>query len=124
MHDVLVCDVDEKKFEGLNPGLLCTAVSRGTTLGNDNGTNSAIYFKGCTFKADRIRNLTCSNDGTTFKKVTERNRWVLHIEMQRQKTLDTVKGIMKTQQETLQWATTQQYSMHELLLRIEEYKHR
>ena len=37
MHKCIVCDPDEKKWEGNTIGLLYTAVSRGTTLG-DPGT--------------------------------------------------------------------------------------
>ena len=37
MYDVIVCDPDEKSFQGTVLGLLYTATSRATTLGDDNG---------------------------------------------------------------------------------------
>jgi len=63
MHNVIVCDPDEKHFEGTAIGLLYTAVSRATTLSDDDGLNSAIYFDGNCFKANRIRNLIIKENG-------------------------------------------------------------
>ena len=53
----IICDPDEKHYEGVAIGLLYTAVSRATTLGDDDGLNSAIYFTGTAFKRSRIANL-------------------------------------------------------------------
>ena len=48
MFDVIVCNPDESKYEGKFLGLFYTAVSRATTLGDDDGLNSALYFTGAT----------------------------------------------------------------------------
>ena len=50
MYKCIVCDPDEKSFESSALGLLYTAVSRGTTLGDSDGMNSAVYFTGSSFK--------------------------------------------------------------------------
>ena len=50
MFDLLVVDPDEKQCEGSALGLLYTAVSRATTLGEDSSLGSAIYFAGGAFK--------------------------------------------------------------------------
>ena len=57
MFDVIVCDPDESKYEGKFLGLFYTAVSRATTLGDDDGLNSALYFTGDHVKEDRIRSI-------------------------------------------------------------------
>jgi hypothetical protein len=125
MYDVLVCDVDEKAYEGLALGLLYTTVSRGTTLGNDDGSDSAVYFKGTTFKPDRIRNLTRKAGSTEeFKKAIERRHWVNHIESKCRSSLPRVKQIIARQDELCQWATSKTYSYDELYNRIEKYKQR
>ena len=58
-----------KKFEGTSLGLFYTAISRATTLGDDDGLNTAIYFSGSQFKEERIRGLTkVKNSDQDFKK--------------------------------------------------------
>ena len=47
-----------KKIEGTSLGLFYTATTRATTLGDDDGLNSAIYFSGTRFREERIRGLT------------------------------------------------------------------
>ena len=80
MYEVIVCDPDEKCFEGTALGLLYTAVSRATTLGDDSGRGSAIYFIGSAFKEDRIRNLTSKQNSTVeFELSKKRRYWVDHI---------------------------------------------
>ena len=44
MYRTIICDPDEKRFEGMWPGLLYTMVSRATTLGESDGKGSALYF--------------------------------------------------------------------------------
>jgi hypothetical protein len=64
MFDVLIVDPDEKQFKATSLGLLYTAVSRATTLGDSDGLNSAIYFQGTAMKESMIQNLNCKQ-GTT-----------------------------------------------------------
>ena len=56
-YEVIICDPDDRKWEGKFMGLFYTALSRATTLGDANGLNSAIYFTGKDFKEDRIRTI-------------------------------------------------------------------
>lgn len=125
LYDVLVCDVDEKSFEGIALGLLYTAVSRGTTLGTENGTGSAIYFKGTTFTPDRIRNLTCKiGTNEEFKKATARRYWVNHIERNRVRSLPRVTQILANAATIHDWSTTTRYTYDALYHRVSVYKHR
>ena len=79
-YECIVCDPDEKKWEGQNLGLLYTAVSRATTLGDESGMNSAIYFDGENFKEDRIRHLTRKKDSMQqYPNVIDRDKWVQHL---------------------------------------------
>lgn len=125
LYDVLVCDVDEKSFEGIALGLLYTAVSRGTTLGDETGIGSAVYFKGSTFTPDRIRNLTCKiGTNEEFKKATARRYWVNHIERNRDRSVPRVNEILVNAQAIHDWATTTRYTYDTLYHRISIYKHR
>ena len=82
MFDVIICDPDENKFEGQFLGLLYTAVSRATTLGDDDGLNSAIYFTGNNFTAERIRCIgKKKNSQDNFLNVTRRSIWVSHLKL-------------------------------------------
>ena len=80
MYQCIVCDPGPKKSEGSAIGLLYTAVSRGTTLGDENGLGSAVYFTGSDFTADRIYHMykrkNSMDDYELFKK---RTKWVDHI---------------------------------------------
>ena len=58
IYECIICDPDDKKYEGSSLGLLYTTLSRATTLGDNNGLNSAIYFTGQEFKRVRITRLT------------------------------------------------------------------
>lgn len=125
IYDVVICDVDEKQQEGVALGLLYTAVSRGTTLGNDDGTNSAVYFQGTTFKPERIRNLTCkAGTNEEFKKAQQRRFWVNHIEKRRKESIPRVKTIINDQHVILEWAKNTTYSIDHLYHRIDTYVHR
>ena len=42
----IVVDVGSTLFESINPGVLYTALSQASTLGDESLTNSAIYFSG------------------------------------------------------------------------------
>ncbi len=80
MYDCIVCDPGEKRFEGTNIGMLYTAISRATTLGDPDGLNSAIYFKGEDFRESRLRQLG-KHVGTTidYKNIARRKLWVQYL---------------------------------------------
>lgn len=106
-------------------GLLYTAVSRGTTLGDDDGSGSAVYFKGATFTPDRIRNLTFkANSAEEFKKAKERRYWVNYLQNNHQKSLPRIHSIKERQQTIHEWAATTTYSFDTLYDRIAIYKQR
>jgi len=75
-----VCDPDEKRYEANAIGLLYTALSRATTLGDDDGLHSAIYFTGDNFTGSRIREMTKKKDSDDdYEKIVKRKEWVKHI---------------------------------------------
>ena len=67
----IVCDPGTCQFEGKNPGLFYTILSRVTSLGDygdnlpesDRFKNSAIYFIGQNMNKNRIRNITLQANG-------------------------------------------------------------
>lgn len=125
MYDVVVCDPDEKSCEGQALGLLYTAVSRGTTLGDDNGLNSAVYFQGSSFTADRIRNLTFkTNSNKEFELSIKRRIWVNHIINQTKASKPKVDVIIKMKEILLKWAQSTSYSYDNLYCRISKYNRR
>ena len=74
----IIANVGTNGFEGNNPGLLYTTLSRATTIGETEGTQTAIYFQGLTkerymYSARRKED----NDGT--KTTQQRDKWIEHL---------------------------------------------
>ena len=107
MFEVIVCDPDENQFEGKALGLFYTTLSRATTLGDDDGLNSAIYFTGKEFREDRVRLLGKKKNGTdNYLNVKRRDIWVAHLETNTRKNTMT-----EEQLRTLaNWAESTKYS--------------
>ena len=79
-YECIICDPDKNSAEGRALGLLYTAISRATTLGDDDGLNSAIYFIGKDYNENRIRMLGKKKDSSDdFINVVRRSAWVQHI---------------------------------------------
>lgn len=125
MYEVLVCDPDEKSFEGSALGLLYTAVSRATTLGDDSGIGSAIYFIGSAFKETRIRNLTCKlNTNHEFELAKKRRYWVQHINSQAAASLPRTDYILQNKTSILQKCNSLQVDYDHVYDRIRKYNKR
>ena len=125
MYDVIVCDLDDKEFEGTALGLLYTGVSRATTLGDNEGRGSAIYFTGSSLREDRIRNLTMKKDGKKeFDMAMKRRYWVNYISARAHRFKSQVKRIMEKKEMLIQWATTETCSYDALYHRINKYQSR
>jgi hypothetical protein len=91
----LICDPGNKTFEGNNPGLFYTILSRITTLGDiEDKMSSAIYFTGENMTPDRILNITKGANNHEFKRVVLRNQWVrfLNEHIQKSRMSDTEKN--------------------------------
>ena len=119
MFDVIVCDPDESRYEGKFLGLLYTAVSRATTLGDDDGLNSAMYFTGDCVKEDRIRSIGKKiRSQDDYLNVMRRSIWVQHL-----KDHLYTSPLTKAQKKNLfSWAENASISYNELFDRIHEYK--
>lgn len=124
MHKVLIVDPDEKHFEGKALGLLYTAVSRATTLGDDDGLNSAIYFDGADFKPDRIRNLIQKVEGGgEYESAKKRRRWVQHLDRNMSASEPAIDALMKSQDAILNWTKIHCVITYDVLFRrINKYK--
>ena len=65
-----------RSFEGKNPGLLYTIVSRVTTIGvPEDKFSSAIYFDGLDATSERYCNITTGANGQPYEKVKQRQKW-------------------------------------------------
>ena len=84
---VLVCDPDDNQVEGSALGLLYAATSRASTLGDDTGLNSGIYFTGDNFTSERIcqlgkkkpRTKSEHSNPVDYEKVKKRKLWVSYL---------------------------------------------
>ena len=118
MYKCIFCDPDEKQYEGTAIGLLYTAVSRATTLGQDNGKNSGIYFIGTDFKKSRIYNLyKKKNSLDDYEMAAKRKKWVQHLA---KNTKDLAKMNLPTD-EIIQWCKNHTSNFTKLDDRISQY---
>ena len=117
MYSTIICDPGDRSAEGRAPGLFYTAVSRATTLGNPDGTESAIYFTGDDFKEERIRNVSTKKDSVyDYEKVRKRNIWTRRL---KQNTKSH--NYLNSMRRALTWAKTRRYTWPILQERIESY---
>ena len=113
MYQCILCDPDEKKYEGTSLGLFYTAVSRATTLGDENGLNSAIYFMGNHFKEERIRRLTkLKHSDLDFVVAQKRAKWVSYLSQKETLTFPLVRTTKQNKASTLEFlrSTTFDYN--------------
>ena len=76
----MVFDPGQTGFEGNNPGILYTGISRATTLGNGCVNDSAFYLAGPYATKDRLTNLTQirakGRKKVTYLAVLRRQKWL------------------------------------------------
>ena len=107
----IICDPGVARFEGNNPGLLYTIVTRATTMGNGNKMKSALYFDGENMKPDRVIGLFRTRKGGEYKKVQYRRKAVEYLKRHVHNS-----GMSPTQKEDLlswiaQTITSQRYGI-------------
>jgi len=70
-----------RKFEGQNPGLFYTFISRATWIGTpEERWKSAIFFSSKDMNFDRLWNLCCKpSTGAEYELVQQRRIWVEHL---------------------------------------------
>ena len=119
----IICDPDEKKYEGKALGLLCTAVSRATTLGDKMGLHSAIYFTGEHFNESRIRRLThCKDSNKMFVSAAKRNQWVAYLQDKEILCKRRIQKIIARKRTILKVYKTSRFTYDQLYARLKEYK--
>jgi hypothetical protein len=118
VYPSIICDPDVKAAEGKATGLLYTALSRATTLGDADGLNSAIYFDGTDVNRDRFENLTLTCvKHEELKTVTKRRNWVDHL---KRHTKDFHGTVPDDFDDVLNWTKTT-YSYEDLYARVQKY---
>lgn len=123
MYDCIICDPDEKKFEGSALGLLYTAVSRATTLGDDEGLGSAIYFTGSEFKERRVRRLTKLKDSDEdFKVAQKRQKWVQYLAKRERECKPKLQRIKRRNKKIQTFIESTTYDYDFLYNRLQKYK--
>ena len=121
--ECIICDPDNKQYEATMLGLLYTAISRATMLGDSDGLNSAIYFTGREFKERRIRRLTYMKDSNQeFKLATQRQQWVNYLVNKEQKCQRYVYRILEKRTQTQQFIAHQRYTYDDIYHRLQQYK--
>lgn len=123
MYQCIICDPDEKRFEGTSSiGLLYTAISRATTLGDEDGLNSAIYFDGKHFKEERIRRLTkYKNSDKDFLAAQKRQRWVDFLNRREEKSKTNFNDIQNRKKSIVDHMLNVTYDFEFLHQRIKKY---
>ena len=120
MFDVIICDPDSGEFESSALGLFYTAISRATTLGDENGLNSAIYFTGEHVTEARIRRIGKKKGSTMeYTRVQERRKWVDYLNKRTTKTNLS----HRKQKRILKWGSEARYNFVTLKDRIDKYIH-
>jgi len=119
MFQCIICDPDQRKFEGTSLGLFYTAISRATTLGDNKGYGSAIYFDGEDFNAQRIRNIGKRLDAPEqeYERVINRKNWTEYLQC----NVRTTSLSQKKAKRLLLWATTTTLDYDTLYARIRQY---
>ena len=120
----IVVDVGSTSFEAINPGLLYTALSRASSLGDESLTNSAIYFSG-PLTYDRLTNVKYlrseknTNRRKVYQKVYMRDKWIEHITSNIKKTPTLT---LTEMQKLKNWANTFKISTSDLTAIIDFHK--
>ena len=80
-YECVVFDPDTKKMENTWPGLFYTGTSRGTTLGDREGLNSAVYFDGPDATISRMQFLGLKPDSNDFcDNYRARKKWMDYLD--------------------------------------------
>ena len=88
---IMVFEPGTTSFEGHNPGILYTGLSRAKTLGLGNINQSAFYLTGSNATYDRITNLKyyrrkTSNAKSQYKSINRRQKWVDFLDEREKQT--------------------------------------
>ena len=122
MYQCIVCDPDEKKFEGTSLGLFYTALSRGTTLGDDEGMDSAIYFIGSQFREEWIRGITkLKNSDEDFVIAKKRKKWVQFLNQREHLSQDHLNAVLSEKDSIMATLNSTKFDFDFLYDRIRTY---
>jgi hypothetical protein len=79
-YESIVFDPHDSSAEQKHLGLFYTGLSRATTLGDEQGLNSAIYFTGNDATESRMSNIgRKKNSRDYYDSYVKRSKWVQHL---------------------------------------------
>ena len=118
MFEYIICDPHTRESENNAMGLFYTALARATTLGDERGEGSAIYFIGEDFNEARFRNIgRMKHSNTDYKRIQDRARWIEHL-----KQNELCSGYSTNRQSNiLNWSQATTYTYDTLYERINTY---
>ena len=120
MFEVIICDPGKREDERSALGLFYTALSRATTLGDENGDGSAIYFCGEDFTEERFRNIAKKKQtDEDYKRSELRRKWVNHLEANSLSRRDIPNK--HGQRCLLNWMQSTRFSQSELEMRASKF---
>jgi hypothetical protein len=109
--EVIIADPDTSKAENNALGLFYTILSRATTLGNDDGTGSALYFSGPTLTEERVTFLGQKKNSRDFCiPFLQRAEWSDHLK----KGIDKMKFRKRHQLAMIRWCLTTRFTERHL----------
>lgn len=118
MFESIVCDPHTRDSERSALGLFYTALSRATTLGDNEGKGSAIYFIGEAYNESRIRNIgKKKHTNDDYERLKQRTLWVDYLNQHL--TVTTMSKEERT--DVLEWAESFQMSHARLYDHIQVY---
>ena len=106
-YECLVCDPHDSSAENTHLGVFYTAISRATTLGDDDGLNSAFYLEGKEATEDRMRNIGQKQNSRDYHDTfVKRAKWVQYLNENTYKN-----PLSENQQRDIKtWAMTNKYT--------------
>ena len=106
-YECLICDPHDSSAENTHLGVFYTGISRATTLGDNDGLNSAFYLEGKEAVEDRMRNIGRKQNSRDYHDTfVKRAKWVQYLNENTYKN-----PLSENQQRDIKkWAMNYQYT--------------
>jgi hypothetical protein len=110
-YECLICDPHDSSAENTHLGVFYTAISRATTLGDDNGLNSAFYLEGKEATEDRMKNIGQKQNSRDYHDTfVKRAKWVQSLSENTYKSPLT----QEQQNDIKKWVTASRYTREDI----------
>ena len=119
---IMVFEPGTSSFEGFNPGIFYTGLSRAKTLGLGDINKSAFYLNGSNATYDRITNLkfyrrrTKTKQNIPYKSIQRRQKWINFLDQREKKTkeYDIISNDYNDLNKWIQHVTENKIDIHKL----------